>query len=342
MAGNTVARPDNALWTTTRAARELGLKRPELELALGLGRVRSVPYPSGPGRRITRAEIDRLRSENGFPEALRESVRAVAAPTGATLMDVPAVRLSRLARLGLLVPVSFYFSRYGALVWLYLAEELRQFAADEKNAPYLKGRLPEGLRGQERTGLDLRARNWRGRHLGFLLRQVGDDAWAQTAALASFLDPALVSDLVQDPYEQAHLSRLRPLPPVRVSASRTADLVTRITTASDPDEIDWLRTDLAQALIEARAQHPAPRPEPRTPQLHHPPHPAEATHPTQVARPARPTRPAQAAQAAPAPDGTPPHRSPVSEPDCNRPAVPTPRGGSRESRGLLGWLRRRS
>ncbi len=81
-------------------------------------------------------------------------------------MDVPRARFTRLARLGLLVPVKFYVNRYRAVVWLYLADELRQFAADERNAALLKGRTPEGLRDQLTEGLDLRPRNWRGRHLG--------------------------------------------------------------------------------------------------------------------------------------------------------------------------------
>ncbi|WP_375803548.1 DUF6397 family protein [Streptomyces sp. A012304] len=37
----------------------------------------------------------------------------------------------------------------------------------------------------------------------------------------------------------------------------------RITTADDPDEIGWLRSDLARALEEARTHEPAPRPSPK-------------------------------------------------------------------------------
>ena len=33
--------------------------------------------------------------------------------------------------------VRFYLNRYRAVVWLYLAEELRQFAADSANASLL-------------------------------------------------------------------------------------------------------------------------------------------------------------------------------------------------------------
>ncbi|MFE4664294.1 DUF6397 family protein [Streptomyces sp. NPDC056716] len=309
MSGNTIARPDSAFWTISRAARELGLKRIELELGVRLGRVRSVPDPGGGGRRVTRAEIDRLRAEDGFPQLLREGIRAVAAPEGGKIMDVPSSRLTRLAKLGLLVPVSFYFNRYRALVWLYLADELRQFATDERNAGHLKGRFSEGMRSQLDGGLDLRPRNWRGRHLGLLLRQ-SDDPWTQAAAIASILDQTLVSDLIRDPYEHAHLNRFRPVPPTYGSpGSPTADLASDLMTASDLDEIDWLRTDLAQALAEARDLRPAPRSAPR------------------------PTAPT----ATPAPPPT-----AAGQPRPDQPGPGHPPAGRGPSRGLLGWLRRRS
>ncbi|WP_121750411.1 DUF6397 family protein [Streptomyces sp. E2N166] len=243
-----------------RAARELGLRRSEFDLAVHLGRIRTVPDEGGGGRRVARDEIERIRAGEGFPETLRDSVRAVGTMEGAALMKVPGARFTRLARLGLLVPVKFYVNRYRAVVWLYLADELRQFAADERNAALLKGRTPEGLRGQLTEGLDLRPRNWRGRHLGFLLRQA-DDPWASAAAVASVLDPAEVSGVVRDPYERSYLHRFRPVPPAHGSpGSPAAQLAEEIMTAADPDEIDWLRTDLAGAVEAARGQRPAPRP----------------------------------------------------------------------------------
>ncbi|WP_234393130.1 DUF6397 family protein, partial [Streptomyces pactum] len=137
-----------------RAARELGLRRSEFDLAVHLGRIRTVPDDEGGGRRrIAREEIERIREGEGFPEALRAGVRAVGTTEGAALMEVTRARYTRLARLGLLVPVKFYVNRYRAVVWLYLADELRQFAADERNAPLLKGRTPEGLRDQLAEGL---------------------------------------------------------------------------------------------------------------------------------------------------------------------------------------------
>ncbi|MGX1128897.1 hypothetical protein RKD49_001087 [Streptomyces glaucescens] len=149
------------------------------------------------------------------------------------------------------------------MVWLYLADQLRQFTADEKNAALLKGRAPEGLRDQLDAGLDLRPRNWRGRHPGFLLRQA-HDPWERAGALAAALDPVQIAELVKDPYERAHLNRFRPGPPGQSTpGSPAAQLAARIATADDPDEIAWLRADLTRALAKAREQRPAPRPAPR-------------------------------------------------------------------------------
>lgn len=247
----------------SRAARELGLKRSEFDLAVRLGRIRTVPDDGGGGRRVPRDEIDRIRAADGFPEGLRAAVRAVGTTEGAALMDVTKARFTRLARLGLLVPVKFYVNRYRAVVWLYPAEELRRFTADERNAALLKGRTPAALRDQLGEGVDLRPRNWRGRHLGFLLRQAADDPWARAAAVASLLDAAEVSDVVTDPYERSHLGRFRPARPAHgAPGSPAAQLAEEIATAADQDEIDWLRSDLAEAVEAARRQCPAPRPAP--------------------------------------------------------------------------------
>lgn len=246
--------------TRHRAARELGLRRSEFDLAVQLGRVRTVPDGAGGGRRVPRDEIDRIRASDGFAEVLRAAVRAVGTTEGAALMDVTTARFTRLARLGLLVPVKFYLNRYRAVVWLYLAEELRQFRADERNTALLKGRTPEGLRDQLGEGLDLRPRNWRGRHLGFLLRQA-EGPWDRAAAVASLLDAPEVSDVVTDPHERAHLGRLRPTLATHGSpGSPAAQLAEEIVTAADPDEVDWLRSELAAAVDTARRRCPAPRP----------------------------------------------------------------------------------
>jgi hypothetical protein len=295
--------------------------------------VRSVPDEGGGGRRVARAEIDRLRAAAGFPEALRERVRTVGTTEGAALMGLANTRFTRLARLGLVVPVKFYVNRYRLIVWLYLAEELRQFAADKQNAPLLGGRTPEGLRDQLNEGLDLRPRNWRGRHLGFLLRQT-EDPWARAAVVASLLDPVQVAEIVEDPYERAHLDRLRPgrashgLPD-----SSGARIAERVTTAGDPDEISWLRADLGRSVSEARQDRPAPRP---------------TSNPSSVPEvlSAVASGPAATAPAGPPPLELPPTARPsAGAPRATRPrpAVTGDRLMTREaarSRGLLGWLRR--
>ena len=247
----------------SRAARELGLKRGEFDLAVRLGRIRAVPDEGGGGCRVARAEIDRVMSESGFPDALRERVKAVGTSEGAALMGVSPARFTRFARLGFVVPVKFYLNRYRAVVWLYLAEELRQFAESKENVSLLHGRTPEGLRDQLDAGLDLRARNWRGRHVGFLLRQT-EEPWARAAAVASLLDPVQVAEIVADPYERACMNRFRPEQAHHAAPdSPAAHVVAGIMTAEDPDEISWLRSDLALALEEARDHRPAPRPTPR-------------------------------------------------------------------------------
>jgi hypothetical protein len=265
MSGSTITSPDHLTWTPGRAARELGLKRTEFDLAVNLGRVRTVPDEGGGGRRIPRAEVDRLRSAEGFPEALIDSLRTVGTREAAALMGVTETRFTRFARLGLVTPVRFFVNRYRVVVWLYLADELRQIAADEKNAPLMKGRMPAGLREQLDAGLDLRPRNWRGRHLGFLLRRA-EDPWERAGAVAALLDPVQIAELVKDPYERAHLNRFRPGPPTQsVPGSPAAQLAARIATADDPDEIAWLRADLTRSLEEAREHRPAPRPAQRRP-----------------------------------------------------------------------------
>ncbi|MFF4761583.1 DUF6397 family protein [Streptomyces sp. NPDC001292] len=285
MSGNTVthevtstarraATTGRAPFSQSRAARELKLKRSEFDLAVHLGHIRTRPAETGGGRHVDRAEVERLCGQKDFPEALRKRVATVGTREGSAIMEVTAARFTRLARLGLLVPVTFHLNRYRAVVWRYLADELVEFAADAKHAPLLSRPLPEALRGQLDTGLDLRPRNWRGRHLGFLLRQAGDP-WERAGVVASLLDPVQISEIVTDPYERSHLSRFRPLPPVHgAPGSPAAHLTERITTAQDLDEIDRLRADLARAVREARTHRPAPRPASRHPD----PHPHRDSH----------------------------------------------------------------
>ncbi|MFS4105080.1 DUF6397 family protein [Streptomyces sp. PD-S100-1] len=257
------AGPREAPFTQSRAARELGLKRSEFDLAVDLGHIRTLPDEGGGGRRVARAEIQRLLDREDFPEALRKRVETVGTKDGAEILEITAARFTRLARLGLVVPVAFYLNRYRAVVWRYLADDLREFAAAAEHAELLSKPLPETLRDQLDARVDLRPRNWRGRRLGFLLRRA-EGPWERAAAVASLLDRFQVSEIVTDPYERAHLNRFRPRTEAHgAPGSPAAHLTERITTAQDADEIDWLRAELARAVAEARAHRPAPRPAPR-------------------------------------------------------------------------------
>ncbi|RPE45831.1 hypothetical protein EDD90_9145 [Streptomyces sp. Ag109_O5-1] len=277
----TIAQPHPLNYAFGRAARELDLRRGEFDLAVHLGRIRTVPDEGGGGRRVPWTEIERLRDRT---ETLRESVKAVGTTEGAALMEIPPGRFTRFAKLGLVTPVKWYPNRYRAVVWLYLAEELRQFAADEKNARLLTGRTPEELRDRLRAGADQRARNWRGRHCGFLLRQT-EGPWQRAGVVAGFLDPGEIDDLLTDPHERAYVRAFLPVPPAHgAPGSPVALLAEELMTADDPDEIDWFRNDLAREVAEARTLRPAPRPA-APPQLTVPaePRPAHA--------PARPKHP---------------------------------------------------
>ncbi|GLP64224.1 hypothetical protein TUSST3_08440 [Streptomyces sp. TUS-ST3] len=124
MSSSTIAQLRHQPCTPSRAARELGLKRSEFDLAVHLGRIRTVPDEGGGGRHVPRSELDRLRATAGFPDALRQRLRLVGTTEGAEVMEIPVGRFTRLARLGLFSPVRFYLNRYRAVVWLYLADEL--------------------------------------------------------------------------------------------------------------------------------------------------------------------------------------------------------------------------
>ncbi|MFF3247235.1 DUF6397 family protein [Streptomyces sp. NPDC002870] len=114
------------------------------------------------------------------------------------------------------------------------------------------------------AGEDRRARNWRGRRLGLLLRRT-EDPWERAAAIASVLDPVAVGEVVPDPYERSRLRVLRPeLVPGRPESQAGRELVERLLLADHPDEILWHRVSLAQALREARELRPAPRPATKT------------------------------------------------------------------------------
>ncbi|MFF1920038.1 DUF6397 family protein [Streptomyces sp. NPDC058221] len=242
----------------SRAAAELVLKRGEFELAVHLGIVR-VEAQSGGGRpRVRQEEIDRLRSEDGFPETLRERVRTVGTAEGARLLGISPVRFTRLARAGCVTPVAFYLNRYRAVVWLYLAQELCGLAA--RSPELLVGRSPAWMRGRLDSGTDCRPRNWRSRRIERLLSLTGDP-WARVAIAAEALDPAQLAEVVDDPYERAYFAKVRPEPVFGQRGSSAArEEMGRLMLADDPDEILWRRVNLVMELDVARTHRQAPRP----------------------------------------------------------------------------------
>lgn len=204
------------------------------------------------------------RTAHGGGGGGHRTVRALGTAQGAALLEVSVTRFNRLARLGLLVPVTFRPYRHRAVLWRYPAGELTLFASDDRNARLLSGRMPETLRGQLDTGLDLRPRNWRTRRLGLLLRRA-DGPWARAGAVASLLDPRHVAQAVPAPRDRSRLSHFLVPPPSHGTVGSPASRVAgHLMTARDPDEIAWLRSELARLTHEAREQPPTP-PSPQPP-----------------------------------------------------------------------------
>jgi hypothetical protein len=222
--------------------------------------------------------------------------------------------------------VRCYLNRYRAVVWLYLADELVELALREPGL--LSGRHPEPDDCQ-----DWRARNWRGRRIAMLARQT-DDQWEQAAAVASALDSAHLAEIVRDPYERACLRRLKPETfRVHPDSPTAQGVVDRLLLADEPDEIEWYRLRLVEALADARDQCPAPRPVvgPAVEQRAR----AERSAPAE--------QDALAEQRAPAAEKPPALRplGPNSPQATHRPARPaTHERGESVQRSLLRWLRR--
>ncbi|MGW5731810.1 MULTISPECIES: DUF6397 family protein [Streptomyces] len=321
--------------TLGRAARELGVKRGEFELAVLLGHVRTISDSAGGRRRVTHEEIERVRAGKGFPEAWLERVRAVGTTEGAALMGISTARFTRLSRAGFIVPVKVYLNRYRAVVWLYLAEELKRFAEAEAHAGLLTGRAPAPIRAQLDAGIDRRARNWRGRQAGALLRQ-SDDPWERAAIVAALLDPVQIAEIIKDPYERAYVRRLMPEAFGQGTSETPAGrIVQKIMTADDPDEIRWLRAHLTIGLSQARGQRPAPRPAPKS-----------ESHPMQTVPTAPETAPASRRdlEAEPSPHSASLHEASaavLSDDDGNGDGDGDGAGRATEPRGLLKWMRRR-
>ncbi|WP_432106714.1 DUF6397 family protein [Streptomyces sp. AA1529] len=233
------------------AARELGLRPREFDLAVQIEEVRTVPGPGGRARRVPRTEVERIKAAPGFPGALRERLRVMDAGEASALLDISHSRCARLARAGCFGPAGFYVNRYRTVVWFYLAEELRDFA--ENNPRLLSGRLPAGLRAGLEAGTDHRARRWRGRRVGQLTRHAAGH-WERAAARASVLDDAALAEAVPDSGERARLRALRPdFLGARSVAEATRDVLEDVCLADGADEIRWYRFLLDADLETARA-----------------------------------------------------------------------------------------
>ncbi|MEU8774936.1 DUF6397 family protein [Streptomyces sp. NPDC048606] len=236
-----------------RAARELGLGRGEFVRAVQLGLVRPVPRaPAGPAR-FLRAEVERVRAREGFPQALRARLETVAgADAGAEVLGIGPSRFTRLARCGHLTPLGYRINRYRVVVWSYPVAELREFAAREPGM--LRGVASPRDRELVEARADLRPRRWRARHVGLSLRATADP-WERAAVLACVLPEEAVRAAVPDPAERIVLAALAPPPPYGHPRVPAAEAVARaLLTADLPEEVDWYRTSLDFALRGARAQ----------------------------------------------------------------------------------------
>lgn len=244
------------------AAQELQLKSGEFELADQLGVVRTVAAePEGRpwSRRVPWEEIERLRAQEGFPDTLRERLRTYGAKQAAERMGIAPSRFVRLARSGAPTPVKFYANRYGAVVWLYLAEELAHFAESEPEL--MRGKFPTAMRTVLDGGQDWRGRRWRSRRVAQLLaRSVG--AWESAAVIAAVLPPEEVASVVASPQERSRLRQLRPpsLATVTALTASAREAVDRASTADEFDEVMWYRVNLSRTLEQARGGRAIPPP----------------------------------------------------------------------------------
>ncbi|WP_329181197.1 DUF6397 family protein [Streptomyces decoyicus] len=249
--------------TTGRAARELELRTGEFELATQLGEVRTVPAgtddrPAGTGslgrRRVPAEEITRLRAEPDFPEALHERIRAVSTTEAAALMGIGPGRAGRLTRAGCFSPVRFYVNRFGAVVWLYLAAEVADFA--DREPDLMRGNTPAAMRVMLDSGQDWRARQWRSRRVAQLMGQT-DDPWEAAAVIAAVLPPEELASVAEEPLERSLLRRLRPtLASVITVTPAARESYERVLTADEFDEVLWYRVHLSRCLERARREDP--------------------------------------------------------------------------------------
>ncbi len=235
----------------SRAARELGLKQREFELAVQLGEVRTLSGPEPGSVRVPGSEVDRLAADPGAVRTLRGRLRLVGSAEGAALLGVAPGRFTLLARGGRLSPVRFAVSRYRTVMWLYLEHELRMFA--ETRPELLTGHHPPDVREAVRAGADLRARTWRARRTWQLVRLAGGP-WERAAARSAVLAETDFEQTVPDPGERDRLRALRPsLDTLRSDSLVVRRIAAGLSVAAGQDEIGWCRFLLAAELEEARA-----------------------------------------------------------------------------------------
>jgi hypothetical protein len=239
---------------------ELGLDQREFELAVQLGEVRTVPGERrgtvGEHRMVARAELERLRAEDGFPSTLRDRLRLVGTVAGAEALGVSRDRFGKLARAGCFRPARWYVNRYQAVVWLYLAHEVREFGA--LNPHLLARRLPSGLRARIEAGGDLRARGWRSRCVERLVADA-TDAWQEAAVWAALLGPQETARVAPDRREREHLHQLLPaLSPGKPGIYAPRAVVEAHLLADDAEEIMFAVLCLGHALERARTVRPLP------------------------------------------------------------------------------------
>ncbi|MFJ9407615.1 DUF6397 family protein [Streptomyces sp. NPDC101393] len=247
-----------------RAARELELRTGEFELAAQLGEVRTVPArrDDRPGRagqlgarRVPAGEILRLQAEAGFPDTLRERIRTVGTTEAAEVMGIGPGRFLRLTRAGCFGPARFYVNRYGAVVWLYLAAEVADFA--DREPDLMRGSIPAAMRVMLDGGQDWRGRQWRARRVAQLMGQT-PDRWEKAAVIAAVLPPEEVASVAEDPLERSLLRGLRPTFASVITATPAArESFERVLTAEEFDEVLWYRVNLSRNLEAARRDEPA-------------------------------------------------------------------------------------
>ncbi|NJP43809.1 DUF6397 family protein [Actinacidiphila epipremni] len=249
--------------TLNRAREELDLTYAEFELALQLGEISTVTAGGADRPRVPAAEIARVLDAPGGKAALLSRIELVDTTAAAELLGIGRDRMLRLTKAGCVRPVRWYVNRYRALVWLYLAGEIKELAAG--SPALLAGRLPDAVRAAEAEGDDRRARGWRSRRVAQVVRDAAGP-WEEAAAWAALLGPEVTDSVVPDPHERSRLRTLRTvLPYGRPGPLADAALIRRLTVADHPDEISLALLALADALHRARTHESPPVPVPGPP-----------------------------------------------------------------------------